>query len=139
MPGRAASYKGLGAAFAGVKFLSTASTAISLTVDDQAYLLLVGGEGWTSAARIALPTPEAGMRFSIYFIGDAVSSPTKITSTGDDQDMYASPDSTGQCVVLASTQEGGAGIHVMGINDNRYVAWDFAGSSGARALTVGST
>ncbi len=139
MPGRAASYKGLGAAFAGVKYISTASTAVTLTVDDQAYLLLVGGDGWTSAARIALPKPEAGMQFTIFFVGDAVSSPTKITSTGDDIDIYVSDDTTAQAVALASTAEGGGGIKIMGINDNRYVAWDFAGSSGNRALNSTTT
>jgi len=137
MSGNAASYRGLGAAFAGAKFISTASTVVQLTVDDQAYLLLVGGDGWTSAARLLLPKPELGMHFKILFIGDAVSSATKICSTGADIDMYVANDTTCQAVALASTAEGGGGIEVFGINSQRYVAWDFAGTSAARAL--GST
>lgn len=139
MAGSAASYKGLGAGFTGAKFISTASTVYNVTVDDQASLLLVGGDGWTSAARLKFPKPEIGMRFDVFFVGDAVSSPTKLCSTGDDYDIYISDDTTGQCVVMGSTAEGGSGITLYGISDRRYVAWDFAGSSGSRAAAAGST
>ena len=138
MPGRAASYMGLGAGFTGAKFISTASTVYNVTLDDQGSLLLVGGDGWSSAARLKFPKPEAGMRFDVFFIGDTVSSPTKLCSTGDDYDIYVTPDTTGQCVVLASTQEGGNMVSFFGINDNRYVAWGF-GSSAACAIAAGST
>ena len=139
MAGNAASYMGLGAGFQGAKFHSTASTAITFTADDQAYLNLVGGDGWASAARVKLPKPEAGVRFDVFFIGDAVSSATKICSTGDDFDIYVVNDTTCQAVALNSTAEGGGGITMFGINNNRYVAWDFAGSSANRALQSTTT
>lgn len=139
MPGNAGSYKGLGAGFQGVKFHSTASTAITLTVDDQAHLNLVGGDGWTSAARVIFPKPEAGMRFDIFMIGDEVTTATKFCSTGDDYDIYVAPDTTGQAVAFASTAEGGCGITLFGISDRRYVAWSFGGTSEAVAITSTST
>ena len=141
MSGRVASYNGLGGNFLGVKFLSTVSTAVALTVDDQAYLLLAGGSGEMAGGghRIALPKPEAGMRFDIFFTADTDTTAIKITSTGDDQDIYVADDTTCQAVALASTASGGGGITVFGISDRRYVAWDFAGSSGTRSITNTTT
>jgi len=141
MSGRVASYNGLGGNFLGVKVISTVSTAYSVTVDDQGYLLIVGGSGEMTGGgnRLLLPKPEAGMRFDIFFTADTVTTATKITSSGTDQDIYVSDDTTGKGVALASTAQGGGGITVFGINDHRYVAWDFAGSSGTRAANSTST
>src|SRR3990167_10613004 len=71
-----ASYRGLGVPSVPVEFLSTASTALTLTQDQQARLLIWGGQA--AASRINLPAPEAGMTYEIFFNGQAVSSATKI-------------------------------------------------------------
>jgi len=120
-----ATYKGLGSPVLDVEFLSTASTALTLTQEQQSKLLVWGGQ--SSAARIRLPAPEAGVEYFIFFNDAAVSSATKITSSGA-YDIVCGG-TTAKAVVLASTAELGAGHHLVAINSYRWVLDRFGGST----------
>ena len=113
-----ATYKGLGQPGLDVEFLSTASTALTLTQDQQSKVLVWGGQ--SSAARIRLPAPEAGMEYFILFTDAAVSSATKITSSGA-YDIVCG-NTTAKAVILGSTAELSAGHHLVAINSYRWFA-----------------
>ena len=112
-----ASYQGLGA-FVGVpQFLSTASTLTTITNDQQGWVVW-GGQ--SSACRLRLPAPEAGKYFKIMFNGPAVSTATKIQSSGATDIVING--TTAKAVAFASTVELGAVLDVYGINEFRYLA-----------------
>ena len=120
-----ATYKGLGSPSLDVEFLSTASTALTLTQDQQSKLLVWGGQA--AAARIRLPAPEAGMEYFILFNDAAVSSATKITSSGV-YDIVCG-NTTAKVVILGSTAELGGGHHLVAINSYRWFADRFGNST----------
>ena len=113
-----ASYKGLGAVGPAVEFLSTLSTVLTLTDNQQGLFLVYPGQ--SSAVRIRLPAPEAGKYFHLAFNGPAVSTATKITSSGV-YDIVING-TTAKGVAFASTVELGAVLEVFGINEFRWLA-----------------
>jgi len=126
-------FKGLGAANFGVEFLSTASTALALTYDQQGKLLIFNGQ--TSCSRILLPQPAAGVVFRIFFTGaGGVSSVHKICSTVGGSDILCGA-TTKKAVGNETTAQTGVGIELIGINEYRYVASRFGGST----LNINST
>src|SRR3990167_1073528 len=134
-----ATYMGLGALDSNVRFLSTASTVYTLADDDQAVWALWGGQ--SSAARIRLPAPLAGVSYNIFFTDDAVSSATKITCSGAYDIYYSHIDrvqTTGKAVSLGSTLEGGAWIKLIAINEYRWAVVD-AKSSTVNGVNLQST
>ena len=126
---RLASYSGLGAAVLGAEELSTLSTAINLTPDQQGKLL------WFDSGirQINLPKPEAGMRFLIMNTSGGESSVTKILSSGESDilvgSVTASVATTAKGVGCESTVEHGIIIELIGINDYRWVASRLGGST----------
>lgn len=124
------SYEGVGAAFAGVEKLSSASTALALTYVQQDKLLV--WQGQSSAARITLPAGEAGMKFNIFFHGDAASSATKILAQ-DSADFYLVDGSTARGVACESSAEGGLGITAIALDQYRWFADRFGASTLALA------
>ena len=125
------SFMGLGARNREVELLSTASTALALTYEQQEKLLVWAGQA--GAARLTLPQGEPGMAYNVFFTADAVSSATKIL-TPDTSDFYVVDGTTDRGIACASTVEGGLGISVYCINTNRWVADRF----GASTLAIGS-
>ena len=113
-----AAYRGLAAIGPLTQNISTASTVVTLTDNDQGVLLIWGGQ--TSAARIRLPAPEAGKMFRIIFNGPGVSTATKICSSGNGEILING--TTAKAVAFASTIELGAYLEVIGVNDFRYIA-----------------
>ena len=127
-----ATYKGQANLLSNVEFVSTASTVVTLTYEQQDKWLFIGGDGWSSAARVRLPAPEAGIMYRIFFSGDAVSSATKITCSGAYDIYYAHVDrveTTGKAVSLGSTLEGGAYLQLLGMNAYRWAVVDAKGST----------
>ena len=120
-----ASYRGLGSPSVPVEFLSTASTALTLTQDQQARLLVWNGQ--SSAARINLPRPEAGMSYKIFFNALAVSSATKIISNAaGTYDMVlggVAAGSTAVAVAVGTTGELGKSLELVAINDTRWAVF----------------
>ena len=117
---RLATYNILGFADDRVEFLSTASTALTLSDDQQNKILVWGGQA--AASRINLPAPEQGMRYSVFFSDDAVSSATKFASSGFDI-YYAHQDqvqSTAAAVAYGSTLEGGMFVEFIALNEFRW-------------------
>ena len=112
-----AAYKGLGGTVNRVEFISTASTLTTLSLDQQGAFLVWNGQ--TSAARIRLPRPEAGMVYNIYFNATGVSTATKIISSGDYDIRTAA--STAKAVAHETTAENGASIRLTAINGYRWV------------------
>lgn len=135
-----ATYKGLGAFVGGVETLSSASTIVTLTLDQQSQLLLWPGQA--GASRILLPQAQIGLVYKVYFIDDAVSSATKLVSSGGSDDIYYAHidrvQTTGQAVSLGSTLEGGGWIEVTAISDVRWAVTD-AKSSTVTGLNLGTT
>ena len=127
--GNLASYKGLGAPNAAVEFLSTASTAVNLTVDQQGKLLIFDA----GIRQLNLPAPEAGMKFSIMNSTGGVSTVTKILSSGAYDILCAA--TTAKGVACESTVETGIIIDLVAINDYRWVASRRGGST----LNINST
>ncbi len=126
-------FKGLGAANFGVEFLSTASTLVNLDYDQQGKLLIFGGQ--TSCSRIILPQPAAGIVFRVFFTGaGGVTSAHKIISTVGGSDILCAA-TTKKGVANETTAQTGVGIELIGINDRRYVASRFGGST----LNINST
>ena len=120
---RLASYQGLGAPGLRVTNLSSASTALTLTDDQQSALLIWNSQ--SSASRISLPAPEIGMQYTIFMGGDAVSSATKFISNGaGTYDFYyastAAVETTGVAVAFGSTAEGGLFVEFTAISDVRW-------------------
>ncbi len=106
--------------------LSTASTALQLTLDQQDKLLLWPGH--SSASRLTLPNAEAGLTFNIFFQADAVSSATKILAK-DTDDFFIEDGSTDRGAGVGSTIEGGVGITVIAIDNHRWIADRFGAST----------
>jgi len=75
---RLASYRGQGAPVLEIEELSTLSTAIDLTADQQGKLLIFD----SGVGRLRLPKPEAGMVFMIMNSSGGVSTVAKILSSG---------------------------------------------------------
>ena len=137
---RLGSYRGLGAPQWQVENLSTASTALTLTDDQQGKLLIWNANA--GAARINLPAPEAGMTFTIYFHEDAVSSGTKIIANNAGTfDFYLIDGTTGVAFAPAdaSTIEGGIGVTVTALNGLQWIVDKWGASTRAFAVTNGST
>lgn len=126
-----ATYMGLGAPVADVEFLSTASTSVDLTVDQQNKLLVVDG---AAIRQINLPAPEAGMSYHFVFnsSGGAASTATKVLSSGYDILVAGT---TGKGVANETTAQGGAVFAVFAINSYRWIATRGSASS----LNVNST
>ncbi|MHA2066515.1 MAG: hypothetical protein ACXABY_19255 [Candidatus Thorarchaeota archaeon] len=118
-----ASYKGLGAPLLDVEALSTASTAVNLTADQQGKLLWFDG----GIRQINLPQPEAGMVYWLANTTGGVTTVTKILSSGESDILTAA--STAKGVACESTVEAGIIIKVIGINDYRWVASREGGST----------
>jgi hypothetical protein len=118
-----ATYKGLGAFIGGVETLSSASTIVTLTLDQQSKLLLWPGNAGPS--RILLPQAQIGLVYRVAIIDDAVSSATKFVSSGGSDDLYFSIETqiqtTGQAVAYGSTLEGGQVVTMEAISDNRWL------------------
>jgi hypothetical protein len=131
---------GLGGPQLQVENLTTGSTTLTLTDDQQGKLLVWNGQ--TSAARICLPQPETGMPYHIYFHSDAASSGTKIIATSvGAYDVYLIDGTTGECFAPAdgSTVEGGIGVSLFAITDTRWIVDKWGASTLGFAATHGST
>lgn len=138
---RRASYMGLGTPQLQIEYLSTASTVVTLTDDQQSKLLIWNGHD-TSAVRINMPAPETGMQYSVYFQGDAISSGTKfIASSIAEYDFYLVDGTTAEVFAAAdgSTVEGGVGVTMIAITDYRWIVDKWGCSTYAFAVTNGST
>jgi len=98
---RLASYKGLGAPLLDIEQLSSASSVVNLTVDQQGKLLWFDG----GIGRLNLPKPEAGMVYMIMNSTGGVSTVTKILSSGESDILTAA--TTAKGVGNASTVEAG--------------------------------
>lgn len=125
-----ASYKGLGAPiFNDAEWLSTASTSIDLTVDQQGKLLIFDA----GIRQINLPTPEEGMQYFVMASTGGVSTATKVLSSGNYDILVAA--TTGKGCAAESTVETGIIMHFFAINDYRWVA----NRLGASTLAITST
>lgn len=122
-----ASYRGLGSPSARVSFLSTLTTAVTLTDADQDALLVWNGQ--TSAARISLPAPEAGKTFRFFFNAEAVSTATKIIANALGTYDIALMNTTGVAVAAGSTNELGLAFELVGLNDTRWGLFQLHGST----------
>ena len=120
---RLASYKGLGAPLLDVEQLSSASTAINLTPDQQGKLLWFDG----GIRQLNLPKPEAGMQFMIMNTTGGVSTVTKILSSGESD--IQTFETTAKGVANATTVEAGVIAHLIAINDYRWIASRMGGST----------
>ncbi len=125
-----ASYMGLGSPQSNVEIVSPASTSYALTLNQQGKLLAFE----TGAAQINLPAPETGMVYNILFLAGPTqaTTPTKIDSSGYDILCDAS---TAKAVCNETTVENGVGISLFAINEFRWVASRFGGST----LNINST
>jgi len=121
-----ATYEGLGAGISMPEKLSTASTALTLTLAQQDKMLIWNGQA--APARITLPLAEAGLTYNIFFHADAVSSATLILAD-DTDDFYIVDGTTGRGVKCETTVEGGMGITLYAIDSNRWIPSRFGGSS----------
>jgi hypothetical protein len=119
---RLATYKGLGAPVLAIENLSTASTRVTLTNDQQGKLLV--SANFSSGAAIVLPQPETGMQYNIFFGSDATSAATRIVGNTGDSDIYslttAHVDSTDAAVAYGSTAEGAKWLQFTAISDVRW-------------------
>ncbi len=127
---RLASYKGMGAPLLQVEQLSSASTAVNLTPDQQGKFLWFDG----GIRQINLPAPEAGMTFMIMNSTGGHTTVTKILSSGESDILTAA--STAKGVGNFSTVEAGVIIKVTAINDYRWVASRMGGSTLALAAVT---
>ena len=119
-----ATYKGLAAPSLRVEAVSLASTRVTLTQDQQGTLLILDGSTG-STVEIALPTPEAGMEYWLYFTTGAAGAVTKVLSTSYDIRVVT----TAKGVVNATTVETGQGIHLIARSDAGWIANRFGGST----------
>ena len=120
---RLASYRGQGAPVLEIEELSTLSTAIDLTADQQGKLLIFD----SGVGRLRLPKPEAGMVFMIMNSSGGVSTVTKILSSGECDILTGA--TTAKGVGHESTVEQGLITVLYAINDYRWVASRRFGSS----------
>ncbi len=129
---RLGTYMGLGGPVLQVEHVSIASTRITLT-DDQQGKLLILDDSTASTVEIALPAPEAGMQYTLFFSTGAAGQVTKILSTAFD---IKTDGTTEKGCVLASTAEDGQIIVFTAISDARWLAW---GGSPYTTLAAGSS
>ena len=120
-----ATYKGLGSPALLVENVSLATTRVTLTQDQQHKLLVLDGSTG-STVEIALPQPEEGLEYWLFFSTGSVSVATKVLSTSYD---ILIGDTTAKGVANASTVERGQGIHLIGISAGRWVADRFGGTT----------
>ena len=132
MGNRLGTYMGLGGLAGAVEFVSLATTRVTLTDDQQGKLLVLDGSTG-STVEIALPAPEAGMRYMLYFSTGSVSNVTKILSTAYD---IKTDGTTAAGVALASTAEDGQIIILTAKDDSRWLAW---GGSAFTTLATASS
>ena len=123
MGNRLGTYMGKGSLPLQVEHVSLASTRVTLT-DDQQGKLLVLDNSTGSTVEIALPAPEAGMRYTLFFSTGAVDYVTKVLSTAYDIDVAGTTAKGVACA--ATTAEDGCIIVLIGKNDYRWLA--FGGS-----------
>ena len=102
-----------------VEHVSLATTRVTLT-DDQQGKLLILDNSTGSTVEIALPAPEAGMQFTLFFSTGSVTNVTKVLSTAYDIDVAGS---TAKGVAIDSTAEDGKIIVLIGKNDYRWLAF----------------
>lgn len=132
IPGsRKAGFRGLGKLNQELVNLSTGSTVLSLTLDQQDAYCIWGGQ--SSAARIRLPAPEEGMFYQIFMNGPGVSTATKFLSSALTFDGRR-PDfvvggTTAAGVAFASTAENGASIEFVGLSNYRWLALRGSGTT----------
>ena len=119
MGNRLGTYMGMGGLSNSVEHISLASTRITLT-DDQQGKLLILDDSTGSTVEIALPAPEAGMCYTLYFSTGAVSAVTKVLSTAFDIKVAGS---TAKGAAFNTTAETGMGMVLYAISDYRWVAW----------------
>ncbi|MHA2066516.1 MAG: hypothetical protein ACXABY_19260 [Candidatus Thorarchaeota archaeon] len=116
-----------------VEFLSTASTVVTLNYSQQGNLLIFNGQ--TSASRIRLPQPAAGMVYNILFTGaGGVTTAHKICSTVGGSKIQCAG-TTANAVANETTAQIGVGIQLIGLNDTLWLASRFGGST----LNINST
>ena len=130
--GRLGTYMGKGSLPLQVEFISLATTSITLT-DDQQGKLLILDDSTASTVEIALPAPEAGMQYTLFFSTGAAGQVTKILSTAFD---IKTDGTTEKGCVLASTAEDGQIMVFTAISDSRWLAW---GGSPYTTLAAGSS
>ena len=129
-----ATYQGLGAISARVEQVSLATTRVALTQDQQGALLVLDGSTG-STVEIALPTsPVAGMKYNLFFSTGAVTVVTKVLSTGVYDILVG--DTTAKGVANATTVERGQGISLTAVNEFRWVADRFGGTTLALATAT---
>ena len=128
-----ATYKGLGALSARVEQVSLATTRVTLTQDQQGALLILDGSTG-STVEIALPAPAAGMIYNLFFSTGSVSVVTKILSTGVYDILVGG--TTAKGVANATTAERGQGISLVAINEFRWIADRFGGTTLALATAT---
>ena len=128
-----ATYKGLGALSARVEQVSLATTRVTLTQDQQGALLILDGSTG-STVEIALPAPAAGMIYNLFFSTGSVSVVTKILSTGVYDILVGG--TTAKGVANATTVERGQGISLVAINEFRWIADRFGGTTLALATAT---
>ena len=128
-----ATYRGLGELSARVEQVSLATTRVTLTQDQQGALLVLDGSTG-STVEIALPVPAAGMEYKLFFSTGAVSVVTKVLSTGPYDILVG--DTTAKGVANATTVERGQGISLTAVNEFRWVADRFGGTTLALATAT---
>ena len=119
-----ATYKGLAAPSLRVEAVSLASTRVTLTQDQQGTLLVLDGSTG-STVEIALPTPEAGMEYWLYFTTGAAGAATKVISSAYDIRVVT----TAKAVIADSTAEAGRGIHLIARSGAGWIVDRFGASS----------
>lgn len=129
-----ATYQGLGALNLDIENASLASTLVTLTLDQQSKLLVF--DGTTAASRIRLPAPEAGMSYNILFSTGAVSTATKVLSSGVYDILCGN--STGKGAAINSTAERGQVLRFVGLNEFRWLGYR-VGATTDVAITSTST
>ena len=86
---RLGTYMGKGNLPLQVEHVSLATTRVTLT-DDQQGKLLILDNSTGSTVEIALPAPEAGMQYTLFFSTGSVTAVTKVLSTAYDIEMDGS-------------------------------------------------
>ncbi len=119
MGNRLGTYMGMGDLPLQVEHVSLATTRVTLA-DDQQGKLLILDDSTGSTVEIALPAPEAGMQYTLFFSTGSVTNVTKVLSTAYDIDVAGS---TAKGVAIDSTDEDGKMIVLIGKNDYRWLAF----------------
>ena len=119
MTNKLATYMGLGGAVLAVEHVSLASTRVTLTNDQQGKLLILD-DSTGSTVEIALPPPEAGMRYMLYFSTGAAGQVTKVLSTAYD---IKTDGTTALGCAFHSTAEDGQLMILTAVSEHRWLAW----------------